>query len=144
MGVVTLPATVRLRPTGLIPTTNRPHWTDHPVTTETPIKAVHINELRQEIDRLRQRVGLSAPTWTDDPVIAGRTTIKAAHFLELRAALRDIWDQIGRGCLPLWMAGSPPSPGRLIFASDMNDLRQHATLDWPDTERPALQGGDSR
>lgn len=118
MVVLGLPPTVRLRPAAppLV-------WTDDPVTTETPIKAVHVNELRRVIDVRRRQVGLPAFSWTDDPVIRGFTLIRAAHFLELHAALQEIWSLAGRGQLPAWSCGSPPSAERVVFTSDVNDLR---------------------
>ena len=118
MAVLTLPSTVLL-----VPATAPTVWTDDLVTTETPIKAVHVNELRREIDARRRQLGLKAFCWTDDPVIARYTVIRAVHFLELRAALQEVWTRAGRGQLPDWTCGSAPSSERVIFASDVNDLR---------------------
>ena len=119
MLVLDLPATVQL----VAPA--RPIvWTDDPVTTETPIKAVHVNELRQQIDVQRRRHGLPKFLWTDDPVIARYTLIRAVHFLELRQAIQEIWTVSGLGALPPWICGSPPSTERVVFASDVTDLRR--------------------
>lgn len=48
-----------------------------------------------------ESISVSAPyvvgsiTWTDDPVVAGTTLIKAAHIMELRTVLDDICDYYG-------------------------------------------------
>lgn len=123
MAVLNLPPTVRLAPAPMLVV-----WTDDPVTTETPIKAVHVNELRRVIDAQRRQVGLPAFSWTDDPVIARYTVIRAVHFLELHAALQEAWTQAGRGRLPAWTCGSPPSTERVVLASDVNDLRACACM----------------
>lgn len=116
--LVALPPSVRLAPQ------SRPIvWTDDPVTTDTPIKAVHVNELRRAVDRQRRLIGLPMAAWTDDPVIAGYTLIRAIHMLELQAAIQEIGSVCGLGQLPPWTAGSPPASGHVIHASDLNDLR---------------------
>src|SRR5882724_2025693 len=106
---ITLPPTVRL-----VAPARRHAWTDDPVTTETPIKAVHVNELRRAIDALRSQAGLPLIAWTDNPVMAGATVIRAIHFLELRQAIQDLWRSLGLGSPPNWTAGKPPSPDRVI------------------------------
>ncbi|HKY21473.1 MAG TPA: RHS repeat-associated core domain-containing protein [Vicinamibacterales bacterium] len=52
----------------------------------TPVRAVHVTELRTCVNALRTQRGLSAATWTDPTLVAGDTA-KAAHILELRNAL---------------------------------------------------------
>lgn len=118
MLTLTLPPTVRL-----VAPVRRTVWTDDPVTTETHIKAVHVNELRRVIDLRRRTVGLAPFAWTDDPVMAGYSVIRAVHFLELRQAIQDVWTAARLGPLPAWTCGSPPSPERVIYASDVNNLR---------------------
>ncbi|MFN0072428.1 MAG: hypothetical protein ACKVVP_13170, partial [Chloroflexota bacterium] len=71
----------------------------------------------------RRELGLPPFAWTDDPVIARFTLIRVVHFLELRQVIQELWRTAGRGLLPGWTAGSPPSPERVIFAADVNDLR---------------------
>lgn len=127
--LMTLPAplTLALPPTvRLIPTRAPIRWTDDPVTSDVPIRAVHVNELRQEVARLRREAGLAPFAWTDHPAIPWETPIRAAHFLELRAALEQARRIRGLAALPAWSAGSPPSSERVVFASDVNDLRSWA------------------
>jgi hypothetical protein len=62
-------------------------FTDEPlVSGVTPVKAVHITELRARIDTQRIRFGLAAFGWTDAPLAAG-TTVGFVHVTELRTAL---------------------------------------------------------
>ncbi len=119
-----MPLTLTLPPTVRLVAPVRPLvWTDDPVTTETPIKAVHVNELRRAIDGQRRQHSLPPFAWTDDPVIARYTAIRAIHFLELRQAVQDLWNAVDLRPLPDWTCGSPPSPERVIFASDITDIR---------------------
>ena len=37
-------------------------------------------------------VTVLSPAWTDDPIVAGETPVKAAHIMELRACLDNICD----------------------------------------------------
>ena len=53
----------------------------------TPIKAVHMTELRTRADAVRVGCGLTAATWTDPVLTAKVTPIKAVHMLELREAV---------------------------------------------------------
>lgn len=120
-----MPTTLPLPPTvRLVAPVVSITWTDDPVTTETPIKAVHVNELRQAIDARRRQHCLPPLPWTDDPVIARYTVIRAIHLLELRQAIQECWHAAGLGPLPDWTCGSPPSPERVVFASDIKDLRR--------------------
>lgn len=62
----------------------------------TPIRVVHIAELRTRIDALRVQRGLSAYAWTDSLLVAGQTPFRAVHVRELRAALLDVYVAAGR------------------------------------------------
>jgi hypothetical protein len=71
-------------------------FTDDPLTSQvTPVKAVHIIELRQAINTLRSRNGLSAFAFTDPTLIAGVSPIRAVHITELRTALNGVFDAQG-------------------------------------------------
>jgi len=50
------------------------------------IRATDINELRTAIDQARTALGLSTMSYTDPTLVAGVTTVKAAHLNELRTA----------------------------------------------------------
>jgi hypothetical protein len=82
----------------------------------TPVRAVHVTEMRQAIDQLRTRAGLGTgfPPGETAALTPGSTAVAAAHFAQLRQALADL----GGGCvLPSIVAGSP------IQASHLGALR---------------------
>ena len=61
-------------------------FTDDPlIAGVTPIKSVHLNELRARVDWIRAKRGL-APFAYSEPITPG-TIVKAAHVSELRSAL---------------------------------------------------------
>lgn len=64
-----------------------PTWTDSTLSG-VPIKAAHINELRNCVDNIYAYYGLTAPTWTD--TITSGVHIKAVHITELRAAIEAV------------------------------------------------------
>ena len=67
-------------------------FTDDPLAAGvTPIRAVHIAELRTRIDAARVKVGLAGFAWTDASLSTGTTGIKMRHLAELRTALADVY-----------------------------------------------------
>lgn len=67
-------------------------FTDDPlVPGSTPMKAVHINELRARINALRIANGLEAFLFADSPLTASSTTIQAIHITQLRTALAEAY-----------------------------------------------------
>jgi hypothetical protein len=79
------------------PPSHAPVFSDDPLVRRVTVaRAVHITELRQAIDELRTRYGLSAFAWTDGAVTAATTQISATHLVELRAALADVFVATGR------------------------------------------------
>ena len=63
-------------------------FTDNPLTVgTTPVKAVHMTELRQAVNAVRAAANLSAATWTDPTLTVGTTVVKAVHVQELRTSL---------------------------------------------------------
>ena len=72
-------------------TNSAPSFTDDPLTARTtPIKVVHLAELRQQIDVLRVRYGLPPFGWTDSALTPRTTPVKAVHLSELRTALAAV------------------------------------------------------
>ena len=62
-------------------------WTDRVLLRGvTPVKVVHLTELRAALAQAYVAAGRPAPAWTDTLVVAGGG-IRAAHLMELRAAV---------------------------------------------------------
>ncbi len=72
-------------------------FTDHPLRPgATPVRAVHLLELRARTDGVRERLGLPAFGWTD-PILTPRATpVRRVHLTELRAALDQAYRAAGR------------------------------------------------
>ena len=107
-------------------------FTDDPlVPGVTPVRAVHLLELRSRIDWLRRRAGLPAFAWTDAKVVPGVTPARAAHLTELRSALGEAYAAAGR-----------PAPGLFGRAGDGGD-DGHAGVQLQELRRAvaALEGG---
>lgn len=67
-------------------------FTDDPlVASVTPIKAIHVTELRQRIDALRAAHMLGAYLWTDSTLTVSSTVVRGVHVLELRQALAEVY-----------------------------------------------------
>lgn len=72
-------------------------FTDDPLTAQTtPIKAVHINELRAAVNTLRSQAGLATFSFTDLTLTASSTHVRAVHITELRHALDMLYDAVGQ------------------------------------------------
>lgn len=97
-------------------------WTDNPTVTAgaTPVKAVHISELRSRIDTLRIDAGLTTYLWTDNPLTVG-TAAKAQHIADLRTALSQVYTTCGQ-VVPTW-TDNPLGAGVAIKAQHINELR---------------------
>src|SRR5581483_8975933 len=113
-------------------------WTNDPVVPgTTPIRAIHVIELRNAVNASRSALSLPNYPFTDSSVTPGATQIRAVHFGEIRSAIQDLWFRKRLGPLPGWSVGSPPSPSRTIRAADMNDLRA-----WMNTYENSSAGVD--
>jgi len=74
-----------------------PSFADDPLQQRaTPVKAIHVLQLRHRIDELRARYGLAAMTWTDDPLAARATVVKRIHLVELRDAIAAVYVEAGQ------------------------------------------------
>jgi hypothetical protein len=77
------------------------------VPTVTPIRAVHITELRVSVDTLRASCGLGPYPYLSPAPVAGLSLVRATHFVEPRTALDEYFD-----CRSLPRATySLPAPG---------------------------------
>ncbi len=100
----------------------RPFTDDPIVPGETPIRAVHVTELRTRIDGLRAAAGLGRFAWTDPILRAGATRVRLVHLTELRSALTEAYAAAGRPA-PRWTDASPSGGTTPIRAVHLTELR---------------------
>ena len=105
-------------------------FTDDPIVPGvTPVKAVHLTELRADIANLRVQYGLAAFTWTDSSIGARASRIKAAHLNELRAALLEVYTTAGQP--PPTFTDSPLVAGTtVITAAQFAEIRAATVALW--------------
>ena len=97
-------------------------FTDGPVVSGvTPIRAVHIRELRVSADTLRTSCSLEPYGYTEATPVPGATPIRAAHFLEPREALGEYFDcrSLPRPVFPL----PAPGPGVAVLGRHVTEIR---------------------
>lgn len=93
-------------------------WTDpYIVSGATPVRAVHVQQLRDYINAKLDACGLPQKQWSDNPLIAGVTPIRVRHFMELKQALVE---------LKAGLAGLEPHAGQPIRTMDIMALRNAA------------------
>jgi subtilisin family serine protease len=101
--------------------TARAPFMDDSLSAGSPVKAVHITELRTRINAVRTARSLPAFSFTDPTLTPGVTAIKGVHITQLRTALSEAYAAAGR-----------PSPtytdpglvaGYSIKAVHINELR---------------------
>ena len=99
----------------------RSPFTDDPLVAGTRIKAVHVTELRDEVDRVRGRTGLAPYGWVDEVIVPGVTLVKAVHLTDLRRAVAEVYDAEGR-VRPRY--SESVHSGGAILAEHLNELRR--------------------
>jgi hypothetical protein len=96
-------------------------FTDNPLTVgTTPVKAVHMTELRQAVNAVRAAANLGAATWTD-PTLSTSVTIKAVHVTELRTNLDAALTALG---ITPSAYTDPSLTGILIKKVHVDEVRQ--------------------
>jgi len=115
--------TVARSTTATFATTFGGTFADDPlVVGATPVKAVHVTDLRLAIDDERARRMLSPFGWTDPVLTAGVTGIKAVHVAEMRTALNQAY-QAARLTAPTY-TDSPIARGQTpVRAAHVAELR---------------------
>lgn len=96
-------------------------FNDDPVVAgATPVRALHITQLRTAVNAVRTLAGLTGGTFAET-ITAGSTTIKASHILELRSALTLARSTLGLSAVSY----TDPSltSGFTIKAAHINQLR---------------------
>ena len=104
-------------------------FTDNPLQAGvTPVRALHLNELRTAITTLRSRYSLPTPTWPSGAIGIG-TVIQAAHLTEVRAALADVYIAAGLA-VPAWSPATVTGGSTVIAASQIAQVRAATLAMW--------------
>ena len=104
-------------------------FTDNPLQAQvTPIRAIHMTELRTAINTIRARYGLSAATWPSGAIASG-TVIQAAHLTELRSALGDVYTAAAIA-VPAWSPATVTAGATVITAAQITQVRSAALAMW--------------
>lgn len=99
-------------------------WTDSTLTSgQTLCKAVHVNEVRNAINRWRRFYGLGNRSWTDGTITAGTTGVRKVHFDEMRSELNSL-----RGSAFSWTDGTITAGVTAVRKVHMDELR--ANTNW--------------
>lgn len=92
------------------------------LTQSTPIKAVHLTELRTAVNALRTKWNLALFTWGGTAPAPGGS-VRASHLIDLRTALTQAYEEAGR--TPPTFTGSIAAREMSIKASHLNELRTY-------------------
>jgi hypothetical protein len=92
------------------------------VAGATPVRAVHVTELRSRIDALRASLALPAFAWTTPTLTAGSTPILAVHVSDMRTALNEAYAAAASPA-PMYTDPALP-PGTVIRAVHIVELRE--------------------
>jgi hypothetical protein len=103
-------------------------FTDGPLTPlVTPIKAVHVTELRAAIDTLRSHHGLPGFAWTDASLSPRITPVKRTHLLDLRTSLSQAYSRAGRPT-PTYAEPTITAGQTMIKASHLTELHSYVRV----------------
>lgn len=103
-----------------------PTWTDDTIIPgETELKAVHIIELRNAINQLRNKRGFASYDWTDPTLTARSSPISAIHITDLRLALNDVLTPD-----PVWIVDPNILRGTMVQGSHIQELRDAVEIAW--------------
>jgi hypothetical protein len=97
-------------------------FTDTLSSGQTPIRSIHITEMRARINALRAARGLAAISWTDTVLTVGVTPMRAVHITQMRTALNQVYTALGR-TPPAYTDSSLSTGTTPIKVAHLNELR---------------------
>jgi hypothetical protein len=98
-------------------------FVDDPLlVNSTPVRTIHLTELRLAIDRVRARRSLTPFAWTDPAIVPGATTVKAVHVSQMRTALTQAYQAAGRAA-PSFSDPSLSVGATVVRAAHIAELR---------------------
>lgn len=103
-------------------------FTDPAITAgSTAIRATHVQELRNAVNRYRQHYGLAAKSFTDPTLSASSTGIRKIHVDELRAQMDYLHKQTFNWTDPTITAGV--TPVRKVHMDQLRSNMNHLETD---------------
>jgi hypothetical protein len=99
----------------------RPFTDNSLVSTETPVRRIHLVELRSRINAARAAHGLAAFSFTDAALESGVTVVRAVHVTDLREALAAVYTAAGRQA-PVY-TDSTLASGMAVRLAHISELR---------------------
>lgn len=103
-------------------------FTDPAITAgSTAIRATHVQELRNAVNRYRQHYGLAAKQFTDPTLSASSTGIRKIHVDELRAQMDYLHKQTFNWTDPTITAGV--TPVRKVHMDQLRSNMNHLETD---------------
>ncbi len=125
-------------------------WTDNPLTATTPIKATHVQQMRNCINTKRSAAGLSAFVFTDPVLTGGTSVIRAKHFLEIEQAVQGLyerdanwstWFQTTYAAPLLDINSFTASPGGYVNVANLGPVNKAVKASTINTLRDAIDQG---
>ena len=114
-----------------------PTFTDDPLIAGiTSIKAVHVNELRDAINLLRQRAGIATVSWAE--AVTSGVTIKASHITEMRTRLGEA--RTALGLAPTTYTDPGLSASYTIKAVHIQEIRDSLKAAWNNSNQISRDG----
>jgi hypothetical protein len=99
-------------------------WTDGTITSgSTPIRKIHMDELREETNYYRNCRGLTDFSFTDPTITAGVTLIRKTHIDEIRQAIEEAANAAGEDT-PVWTDSSLTAGQSPIRKVHFDEMRQ--------------------
>ena len=97
-------------------------YADDPLSAGTPIKELHITQLRERVDAARAVAGRPVFNYADQPPVA----ITAAQITELRGALEEARSDLGYA--PIAFTDQPLTAGTAVKTAHIQELRDAARV----------------
>jgi RHS repeat-associated protein len=103
-----------------------PTFTDDPLAAGVVVQAIHVTQLRDAINLLRQRVGLAQVTWAE--AVSSGVSIKASHITEMRTRLAEARTALGLAATTYTDSGL--ASGYTIKKEHIQEIRDSLKAAW--------------
>ena len=108
------------------PQSGPPTFTDDPLAAGVVVQAIHVTQLRDAINQLRQRIGLPQVTWAE--AVTSGVFIKASHITEMRTKLEEARNALGLA--PTTYMDSGLTTGYTIKKEHIQQIRDSLKAAW--------------